>query len=40
MVALQARHSPAEAPQVYARLLTDREDTLGVIFDWSLLKET
>lgn len=35
---ITARHSPAEAPQVYARLLTDREDTLGVIFDWSLLE--
>lgn len=29
------RHSPAEAPQVYERLQTDRAGSIGVIFDWS-----
>ena len=31
------RCSPADAPAVYADLLTDRSRDLGVIFDWSLL---
>ena len=26
--------STAEAQQVYKKLDTDREDTLGVLFDW------
>ena len=34
---ITARHAPAEAPQVYARLLQDRGASLGVLFDWSLL---
>lgn len=29
------RHSPAEAPAVYAALLKDRSTAAGVIFDWS-----
>ncbi len=31
------RHAPQNAPQVYADLLKDRGDTIGVVFDWSLL---
>lgn len=31
------RHSPIEAPQVYARLMRDRADSLGVLFDWALI---
>ena len=34
---ITARHAPAEAPRVYARLLQDRGASLGVLFDWSLL---
>ena len=34
---ITARHAPAEAPQVYARLLQDRGASLGVLFDWSRL---
>ena len=34
---ITARHSPAEAPAVYARLLHDRAASLGVLFDWSRL---
>lgn len=29
------RHAPAEAPDVYRRLQTDRASSIGVIFDWS-----
>lgn len=28
------RHPPEEAPALYPRLLGDRSDTLGVLFDW------
>ena len=28
------RHPPEEAPALYSRLLADRSDTLGVLFDW------
>jgi len=31
------RYAPQNAPQVYADLLKDRGDTIGVVFDWSLL---
>jgi len=31
------RHSPLDAPQVYAKLRHDRSEAIGVIFDWSLL---
>ena len=31
------RHAPADAPQVYARLLNDRGASLGVLFDWAQL---
>ena len=34
---ITARHAPADAPQVYARLLNDRGASLGVLFDWSRL---
>ena len=34
---ITARHAPAEAPRVYARLLQDRGASLGVLFDWSRL---
>ena len=29
------RHSPVDAPQVFASLLEDRSGAMGVIFDWS-----
>ncbi len=29
------RHAPAEAPEVYRRLQTERAASVGVIFDWS-----
>jgi len=29
------RHSPAEAPAVYAGLLQDRSSAIGVVFDWT-----
>ena len=29
------RHAPAEAPDVYARLQTERAASIGVVFDWS-----
>lgn len=32
---ITARHAPAEAPAVYARLLHDRGASLGVLFDWT-----
>ncbi len=31
------RNSPADAPDVYARLAHDRSSSMGLIFDWSLL---
>ena len=31
------RHSPLDAPQVYAGLLQDRSAVVGVVFDWSLV---
>jgi 2-desacetyl-2-hydroxyethyl bacteriochlorophyllide A dehydrogenase len=31
------RHSPLEAPEVYANLLQDRSSQIGVIFDWNQL---
>lgn len=34
---ITSRHSPYEAPEVYARLVKDRADSIGVAFDWSLL---
>ena len=32
---ITSRHTPADAPQVYAGLLADRSATIGVIFDWN-----
>ena len=32
-----SRHSPLEAPEVYANLLRDRSGQIGVIFDWNQL---
>lgn len=32
-------HSPADAPAVYDRMLTDKEFPVGVQFDWSLLQD-
>ena len=34
-----SRHAPQEAPEVYARLLENRAETIGVAFDWSLLEK-
>ena len=34
---ITARHSPVEAPAIYARLLNNRGASLGVLFDWSRL---
>ena len=34
---ITSRYAPADAPQVYARLLRDRGASLGVLFDWALL---
>jgi threonine dehydrogenase-like Zn-dependent dehydrogenase len=31
------RHSPTEAPVVYAGLLRDRSSAIGVVFDWTAL---
>lgn len=31
------RHSPTEAPEVYAGLVRDRSSAIGVVFDWSLV---
>ena len=31
---ITSRHTPDEAPAVYAKLMNDRADTLGVVFDW------
>ena len=31
------RHSPREAPKVYASLLADTSQVLGVVFDWKKL---
>jgi len=33
------RHSPAEAPKVYAGLLEKRDETMGVAFDWANFKK-
>lgn len=33
------RHSPLNAPDVYMKLLEDRSDALGVIFDWDQLAD-
>jgi len=30
------RHSPLDAPEVYAGLVSDRSSAIGVIFDWKL----
>ncbi len=35
---ITSRHAPQEAPEVYARLLESRAETIGVVFDWSRLK--
>lgn len=32
---ITSRHSPADAPTVYANLLADRSATIGVLFDWN-----
>jgi len=32
------KFSPEQAPSVYGKLLVDRADSIGVIFDWDLLK--
>jgi threonine dehydrogenase-like Zn-dependent dehydrogenase len=32
------RHSPVDAPEVYAWLVRDRSSAIGVLFDWSLLE--
>ena len=34
------RHSPLDAPQVYAGLATDRSGAIGVILDWTRLPRT
>lgn len=34
---ITARHAPQQTPDVYSGLLEDRSDTIGVVFDWSLL---
>jgi 2-desacetyl-2-hydroxyethyl bacteriochlorophyllide A dehydrogenase len=34
---ITSRHAPQEAPEVYANLLENREETIGVVFDWSRL---
>lgn len=34
---ITSRHSPAAAPEVYASLVRDRSEEIGVIFDWALL---
>jgi len=31
---ITSRHTPDEAPAVYAKLMNDRADTVGVVFDW------
>ncbi|MDP7396332.1 MAG: zinc-binding dehydrogenase [Lentisphaeria bacterium] len=31
---ITSRHAPDEAPAVYAKLMNDRADTVGVLFDW------
>lgn len=31
-----SRYSPLDAPAVYAQLVEDRSETIGVIFDWNL----
>ena len=32
---ITSRHRPQEAPEVYANLLENRAETIGVVFDWS-----
>ena len=32
-------HSPAQAPEVYRRMLTEKNFPVGVQFDWSLIEE-
>ena len=34
---ITSRHPPSEAPKVYANLLENRAETIGVVFDWSKL---
>ena len=34
---ITSRHAPSEAPEVYANLLENRDETIGVVFDWSKL---
>ncbi|MFH1927368.1 MAG: hypothetical protein ABIK79_04220 [Chloroflexota bacterium] len=33
------RYSPADAPEVYARLVRDRSAEIGLIFDWTQLEK-
>ena len=35
---ITSRHAPQEAPDVYARLLEGRAETIGVVFDWDRLE--
>ena len=35
---ITSRHAPSEAPSVYANLLENRAETIGVVFDWSRLE--
>ena len=35
---ITSRHAPSEAPEVYANLLVNRAETIGVVFDWSRLE--
>ena len=36
---ITSRHTPEEAPTVYANLLANRSATIGVVFDWSRLED-
>ena len=35
---ITSRHAPSEVPEVYANLLENRAETIGVVFDWSKLE--
>ena len=35
---ITSRHAPQEAPEVYANLLENRAETIGVVFDWNQLE--
>jgi len=36
---ITSRHAPSEAPDVYANLLVNRAETIGVVFDWKKISE-